>query len=65
MLAKPRSAEQRQEHIESIGRILALYHHRRHFRPIRKDKKALTMEEVEAMELPTPGATEEDDEQEE
>ncbi len=64
-LAKPRSVEQRQEHIESIGRILALYQHRRHFRPRRKDRRALTVKEIEEMELPTPGATEEEDDEDE
>ncbi len=57
--------EQRQEHIESIGRILALYQHRRHFRPRRKDRRALTVKEIEEMELPTPGATEEEDDEDE
>ncbi len=50
---------------ESIGRILALYQHRRHFRPRRKDRRALTVKEIEEMELPTPGATEEEDDEDE
>ncbi len=47
--------------MQAISRILSRYRHRSDYTPKEKDAQALGIEEVEAMELQAPGATEEEE----